>query len=580
VRCLLVLLACLVVAACGAGEPAGNDAARHLDPRSDAVVAIDLDYDGGNWQQLKQLYSRAVDSGLWEGERFSPPTLDGALGAAAGYVGVSFADDIRPLLGGTLYVGVAIEPAAPLSPAAQDVLEQVDLDATSFTGDDRPVYRGYDGKPLKGISARQVEAALGEEAQRQPRTALTASYHVEDADALAHLIDKLREQGLEPKPIPGVDDAERLAEGVAVVGGDTLVGVVGDDGEESDRLLRERLGGGDGPELPELGDDLIAARAAPTLLGAWLDRAELDRALATRAGTALRGAEARLRLEQDAARGSARFDFEGLPDEELPLPAAGDLALPAGEAVASASADQSYTTVFLARLARELWPDSRFVQRVEAYEQAAGVRFEDEVLRQFAGPSFSVLRRPSAGRPTFGARSTLADPAAMRERLDSLAPALPRILEGLQGLGSTGLTGLLFVAPDAPLTPAAFGLLAQVAVNRLEGTADEQLYEVSGLDPDNFQPGPDRVVYGLVGDAFVVASSEEMAREVAAMPTEPAPEAATRLRVDVAALIEGAAGSAAGEEVRLARELLEGAEASASAQDGDVVAEAELRWKR
>jgi hypothetical protein len=287
-----------------------------------------------------------------------------------------------------------------------------------------------------------------------------------------------------------------------------------------------------------------------------------------------------MRLEEDGARGSARVDFEGLPDEELPLPAAGELALPAGEAVASASADQSYTTVFLARLARELWPDSRFVRRVEAFERAEGVRFEDEVLRQFAGPSFSVLRRPSAGRPMFGARSTLADPAAMRARLDSLAPALPGILEGLQGLGSTGLTGLLFVAPDAPLTPAAFGLLAQVAVNRLEGAADEQLYEVSGLDPDNFQPGPDRVVYGLIGDAFVVASSEEMAREVAALPTESAPEAATRLRVDVAALIEGAAGSAAGGDVRLARELLDGAEASASAQDGDVVGEAELRWKR
>lgn len=209
------------------------------------------------------------------------------------------------------------------------------------------------------------------------------------------------------------------------------------------------------------------------------------------------------------------------------------------------------------------------------------MRFEDEILRQFAGPSFSVLRQGRGGQPAFAARSTLADPERMRAQLETLAPALPGILEGLQGLGSTGLTGLLFVAPDAPLTPAAFGLLAQVGVDRLQGGADEQLYEVRGLDPENFQAGPDRVVYGLIGDAFVVASSEALAREVAAMETESAPEAATRLRVDVAGVLEGLGDWAAGDEdVRLARELLAGAEASASAEGGDVVAEAELRWAR
>jgi hypothetical protein len=312
-----------------------------------------------------------------------------------------------------------------------------------------------------------------------------------------------------------------------------------------------------------------------------MDRDELDRALATPAGAALREAEASVRLEDDAARGSARVDFEDLPDEELPLPPAAALQLPAGEAVASASADQRYTTTFLARLARELWPESRFVRRVEAYEQQQGISFEDEVLRQFAGPSFSVLRPRRGAQPSFAARSTLADPDRMREQLDTLAPALPGILEGLRALGSTGLTGLLFVAPDAPLTPSAFGLLAQVGVERLAGGADEQLYEVSGLDPDDLQAGPDRVVYGLIGDAFVVASSEALAREAAALPTEPAGEAATRLRVDVAALLDGLPRWLAGEdEVRLARALLAGAEASASARDGDVVADAELRWTR
>ena len=82
------------------------------------------------------------------------------------------------------------------------------------------------------------------------------------------------------------------------------------------------------------------------------------------------------------------------------------------------------------------------MRRVERSKPAEGVRFEDEVLRQFSGPSFTVLR-PARRRSevAFGARSTLRDPAAMRAQLDTLAPALPGILEGLQGLGSFGLTG-------------------------------------------------------------------------------------------------------------------------------------------
>jgi hypothetical protein len=578
---MLVLLVCLAVAACG-DEESGDEAARHLDPESDAVVAVDLDYDGTNWKQIKTLYARAIQAGLWEDGDFAPPTLDGALNAAAGYAGLSFTDDVRPLLGGTLHVGIAVDPAEPLSAEARAILEQVDVDATRFPEDGGAVYRGFDGKPLRGISAAEVERALEEQAARQPGTVLTASYKVPDADALARVIDKLRGQGLEPAPIEGVEDAQRLGEGVALVGGDTLVAVIDDNGsadDESDRLLRERLAPGDGPALPETDGDLVAARATPGLLAAWLDREELDRALATRAGAALRGAEVGVRLEADAARATARVDFDGLEAEELPLPPAGDLALPSGEAVASASADQRYTTTFLAGLARELWPDSRFVERVEAYEQESGVQFEDEVLRQFAGPSFSVLRPGRGGQPSFGARSTLADPDRMRAQLDTLAPALPGILEGLQGLGSTGLTGLLLVAPDAPLTPSAFGLLAQVGVERLQGGADEQLYEVVGLDPDNVQAGPDRVVYGLIGDAFVVASSEALAREVAALPTERAEPASTRFRVDVGALLEGLGDWVADEdEVRIARALVAGLEASASADGGDVVGAAEMRW--
>jgi hypothetical protein len=578
---VLAAVACAASAGCGEGE-SGAESARYLDPRSEAVVAVDLDYGGDNWQQIKRLYARAIQEGDVEAGGFTPPTLDGALGALASSAGLSFADDIRPLLGGTAYVGVRVEPAPPPSAAARDVLERLDTRATRWDDAGRPQYFGYDGKPLRGVSRDQVDDALREQEQRDTSETATAVYRVEDADALGRVLDKLRGQGLEAQPIEGVEDARRLARGVALLGGDTLVAVVDDDDGESDRLLRERLtASGEGPDLPELEQDFVAARAAPTLLGAWLDRDELGRALRTAAGRALRGAEARIRLERDAARASARVEFDGLAPEELPLSEPGPLALPPGEGIVSASANQSLTTVFLARLARELYPDSRFVRRVERLEQSEGLRFEDEVLRQFAGLSFTVLRPEGADDVEFGARSTLRDPAAMRVLLPRIAPELPGILEALQGLGSTGLTGLLFVAPDAPLTPAAFGLLAAVRVSRLPGGATEELYEVTGLDSSGARPGPDRVVYGLIGDAFVVASSEELAREVAAMSTEPAPEAATRLRVDLTRLLrQVAAEFGSDEDVRVLRVLLAGADASASAQDGDVVAEAELRWAR
>ena len=124
----------------------------------------------------------------------------------------------------------------------------------------------------------------------------------------------------------------------------------------------------------------------------------------------------------------------------------------------------------------------------------------------------------------------------MRAQLETLAPALPGILEGLQGLGATGLTGLLLVAPDAPLTPSAFALLAQVGVSPIPG-GDERSSTRSRTGRQlPRRPGPGRLRDRR--DAFVVASSEALAREAATLPTEPTEPAATRIRLDVAAALE------------------------------------------
>src|SRR5918999_1766206 len=172
---------------------------------------------------------------------------------------------------------------------------------------------------------------------------------------------------------------------------------------------------------------------------------------------------------------------------------------------------------------RSLFADSEFVAAVQETERELGIRFEDEVLRQFDCPSVSVFE-PEPGEPVgvdgrFSARSCVRDPERMRELLPELAPRLPRILRAMRGLSGEGLLGLLMLAPDAPLSPGA--LLLQAGVAPLSGGASgEQLYEVTGLRENDAGeevfPGPDRVVFGMIGDDFVVGSDRQAAREQAA----------------------------------------------------------------
>lgn len=209
---------------------------------------------------------------------------------------------------------------------------------------------------------------------------------------------------------------------------------------------------------------------------------------------------------------------------------AGDLPLAAGSEsprivvrdgeLTGASRDQSRTTVFLAQMAREVFAKSRFIRAVDRAERELDIDFEKEVLAQFNGPSVSAV--DPDGR--FAARSTVADPERMRRLLPGLRPHLPRIISGLQGLRTHGLVALLLIAPDAPLTPSFGSILsAAVKVTPLadEGEKDrsEQLFRITGLREANErfrQVGPNEVVFGLIGDDFVVASNVSRAREIAA----------------------------------------------------------------
>jgi hypothetical protein len=313
-------------------------------------------------------------------------------------------------------------------------------------------------------------------------------------------------------------------EGVAVDGATVLI--AGDEDTLVAAIDRQRDGGGlDAAAFErELGED-ASADALVRVVGAasaWAEAEDLLMAAEDPWVRALRGWGAVISLEPDAvvARLRVRTDPAGLREEDLPLEA-GEEAPEASRvegAFNAANRNQSRTTVFLARMARQLYPDSQFATAVEAAESDLGIRFEDEVLAQFDGPSASF----AVPNGEFGAVSDLDDPDRMRELLPRLAPHLPDILRGLQGLGNRGLIALLLVAPDAPLVPGALGALtAAIKVVPVGGDDDEELlFRIDGLDedgPDGEPPfaGTGEVVFGMIGDRFVVGSGAQRARQAA-----------------------------------------------------------------
>jgi hypothetical protein len=311
--------------------------------------------------------------------------------------------------------------------------------------------------------------------------------------------------------------ARRLHLGKVAVDGDTVL--FADAYEENADLLDEAIArrkAGDGFDPAEfaraLGDDagddaVLQLYASPEFVTGFASGADLPWL------NALRSAAASLTLGSDAIEGSLRIrtDPDGLGEEDLPLET-GDETPEAPDvegAINGANRNQSRTTVFLAQLARSAYPDSRFVREVEALEADLGISFEDEVLRQFDGPSASIAY--ADGR--FGAVSEVDDPDRMRELLPRLAPRLPAVLRGLQGLGDEALIALLLFAPDAPLVPGALPLLeAGIEVRRI----DDDLYEIFGLDEGD-QPfgGAGTIVFGMIGDRFVVGTNVERARAAA-----------------------------------------------------------------
>jgi Protein of unknown function (DUF3352) len=302
-----------------------------------------------------------------------------------------------------------------------------------------------------------------------------------------------------------VDKLESGGGGIRV-DGDTVL--VSDEQELDAAIERNEAGTGfDSRTFTDaLGDDvdedrLIRLYVSPETITDLAENADLPWL------AALQSVAATIELESDAVVGDLRVRTNpaGLTEDDLPLETGEDAPeVPDVDgALNGANRNQSRTTVFLAQLARKAYPDSRFVREVERLEADLGISFEEEVLKQFNGPSASIAYESGE----FAAVSDVADPERMRALLPRLAPRLPPILRGLEGLGNEGLVALLLFAPDAPLVPGALRFLQDgVDVRRIG-----DLYEMRS---QAFGAGG-MIVFGLVGERFVVATDHERARQAA-----------------------------------------------------------------
>ena len=272
----------------------------------------------------------------------------------------------------------------------------------------------------------------------------------------------------------------------------------------NDVAFRDRLG-----DLPR--DALIRVVADVQPL---FDQRELRRlrripwVRALRTGSATLGAsESRREIRAEAA---LETDASQIGPNDLPIqPGQAPPALVGSlRQFAGASVNQSQTTVFLLRAARAAFPRSRFVRDVRRLERLHKLNFEQEVLRQFNGPSATLL----APNGRFAARSAVQDPRRLARTIRRLAPDLGRVIEDLEALESTGLSLLLLFAPDAPISHGVLGR-SRVKLERLPGQRD--FYRLKGL-----RRGPGQVYFGLHEGVFVIGSSERRAKQMATAPAK------------------------------------------------------------
>jgi hypothetical protein len=463
----VLAIACLAVG-CGDSRPRGSlDSALGYFPRdAGAVFTVSTDLDGEQWRA----FDEKLAPDLFDGKDLEEVLRD-VTGDLGGERELSWEDDIEPLLGNELVVGTP------------------------------------SGQPIETRSSQETPPVV-------------AAIDVNDGGELRELADRFQLE--KTGEANGADLYGSEAGSFAAIEGNVLV--VADE----ERALKQALGRRDGDDrlTEEQFEAVLAGLPEDALVRGYgdlsrvLDAPELAplRELPWFAGLRSFGATAGFddqeRLRLDAAVNTDAADFT---ESDLPL-AAGDESpaiIESDTEISGASRDQSQTTVFLLRVVRAAFPKSDFVRDVATLERELDLDFEEEVLKQFNGPSASLLSPDGE----FAARSEVADPKRLSETLRRIYPNLGKIVQDLDSLRTAGLSILLLLAPDAPVSLSVLGD-SPVKVEPVEGEKD--LYRISNLpqpDPSAGVPPeanfPEEIWFGLIDGVFVVASSEQRARDIA-----------------------------------------------------------------
>jgi hypothetical protein len=456
---LVALVATAAVAASGCGGGGGGGAGgdlsatfKYLPPNAAGVLVLSTDVQSRQFKSLDSIV-----------EARAHRTLESYFEDGASAIGLSYENDVKPLLGNELVVGgsaaltgilmgggpdVVVAFHATSGSKLRDALEKATVFKKGEKIDGAQLYRLRDAEE-SGIFAVDGDVLLGAQSESNLRAALNRAHGGDHFDPAKF------DRALSGLPSDAL---------VRVYGDVSSVGVI--------------------PQLSRL-------RAIP-----WFDAL---RTVAVAASFAHQKALLDVAANTEASR---------VKDRDLPL-ASGDASpqvLHRPTEVVSANRNQSLTTVFLYRVAEVMFPQSRFVEEAHALQRQLHIDFAQEVLRQFNGPSASAV---SLDGRTFAARSDLSDPATLKRLLPKLAPHLPAIVTALQGLQSQGETLLFLFAPDV--------LVGQGnSVKVTPPSAPNGLWHVTGLTGE----GPDELYFGVLGKEFVVASDETSARRVAAEPTE------------------------------------------------------------
>ena len=400
----LLTLVALAVAMNGCGSTGGGsgsagDALAYLPGDAATVLLVSTDVDSEQWKQFDEHILRRLVVGEESDQDLS---LDEYADKTFKEVGLDWQDDVKPLLGNDIAIGISGDP---LSFFGGDGEASMVAALETRGGDVEEVLQKADLRPQGEVGGATLYRYEG---QGEPAVA------VEDSVLVV------------------ADDEQRLREALARR----------DSGDGLDEETVQE-------ELTDLPTDSFL-RGFGTLEG-LAEQEQLRRFANVGIFDVLETWAAAVRFEQDElnAEVAVRLDEEQVEEEDLPVVSGEDSPeiVPRDTEISGGNLNQSQTTVFLLRTVQAAYPSSRFVRAVDAMDEDLGISFEEEILRQFNGPSASYV---SPDGRTFAARSEVRDPEALRELLPRIAPHLPALVEGLQGLQSEGMALLFLLAPDAP----------------------------------------------------------------------------------------------------------------------------------